>query len=216
MATINIVKPTAAGTISGNQFRVQTFDIATATWGGDTITAAGPLVCNGGDVAAQVPSGGDQGKAGLAIYPAPGTPGKRYLGFFIHSVVQGTSWSFDPTVTASHPQGVYGGTYGGTFMGLSNLLRSMEGVGAHLATSDPDNLYEVNYTSAVLAFSIIGAYKKFVQDSTTKFPVIQDGASTDEFLVVGFRGGPNLGVIGDTNPRVLVRWLTGASPLTFV
>ncbi len=191
MATIAILKPEALGTISGNQFRYQ------------VIIPAAAATINGGDLLVG-PAANQANTAAVSASPAPAT--KTILGFAGHAAKDGTTWFFDPTVTAAFPEGIFGGTFGGTFMGAGNLLRSIEGTGVHVALADPDNIYEVNLVG-VFALTQIGALVGLTQDAATKFWQADSAQANKVATVIAFRGGPNLGVVGDTNVRVAIRFL---------
>lgn len=191
MAIIAIQKPEAVGTISGNQFRYQ------------VIIPAAAATINGGDLLVG-PAANQANTVAVSASPAPAT--KTLLGFAGHAAKDGTTWFFDPTVTAAFPEGIFGGTFGGTFMGSTGLLRSLEGTGVHVALADPDNLYEVNL-AGVFALTQLGALAGSTQDAGTKFWIADAAQANKIWTIIGFRGGPNLGVSGDTTVRVIVRFL---------
>jgi hypothetical protein len=202
-----------AGTISGNQPLVRAIMPAT----GATIHAGDVVVSS----------------AGLAAVSATPVPAANtVLGLSMHGVLQGTSWYLVPEDLSGGQvlqQEDTGGTFGGTFMGMSSLLGSPEGLADHIIVANQDTLFWIVLVQAI-ALSQLGVSVGITQDATTKVWQADTTQATKSATIVAIPnysgqleiiGGvatpynpiPTLGVTGDLNYPVVVRFLPAATAL---
>lgn len=186
MATLARRQIAVVGTVSGNQPGVRVYEpVASLT------IAAGNIVVE------------NAGKFDLSATPVPAAD--TVLGVVMHDVKQGTAWHLgDATV-----QEATGGTFGGTFMGASNLLGSVEGIGGHVASASDDNIFEIGVDSA-LALADLGAQVQL--ELLTAIWEANIAGATKSAVIIAL---PNYEeqAIGDTNARVWVQFLPAASLL---
>jgi hypothetical protein len=177
------------GTISGNQYRVDTFIVD------DNVTL------HAGDIA--ISATGETGLLDVAASPVAAAA--TVVGVCLHGLKSGTGadpaypgWYLVPEDnSATLQQEDTGGTFGGTFMGIGNLMGSIEGQGMHVAIANRDNIFQLVLTNPI-ALTYLGKQVGVVQDGTTKVWVI-DGASTT--AVMQFIGIPNfIGTLYGTVP----------------
>lgn len=186
MAALTKRQPVAAGTISGNQPQVRAYEVDT----GVTIRAGQVLV-------------EASGKAALAV---AAFTADTIMGVALHDAKQGTPWYLGAEPPAQEDTG---GTFGGTFMGASDLLGSIEGIGVHVALANDDTIFEFSLDDA-LALANIGALVELVVASGIFTVTTTLGANADFGLIVGIPNYPGQ-AIGDTNARVFVQVLSSAS-----
>ena len=182
------IKP--IGTISGNQYQVNVFNVDEST----TIAA--------GDVV--ISATGETGTVEVAASPVAAAA--TVVGVALHGAKSTStdgqaSWYLVPEDgSATLHQEDTGGTFGGTFMGTANLLGSMEGGGIHVAIANRDTIFQAVLTNPI-ALTYLGAKAGLVQDGAT-FVWVVDGASTTQ--VVQIVGIPNyIGALypaGPVNP----------------
>lgn len=202
-----------AGTISGNQPLVRTYPVNT----GATIHAGDLVVLTAGNAA-------------VSATPAP--TGNTILGVAIHGAKQGTAWYLVPEDnSATLQQEDTGGTYGGTFMGASQLLGSIEGIGVHVVIANRDTLFYAVYKEPI-GFDQVGIQVQLVQDSTTKVWYVDSGGTAtaqivaipnfvgQEYVITGTVTPVNpipatggAGGTGDTNYPVIIQFLASATAI---
>lgn len=190
MATLAVKKVVVAGSLTDSQPLVMVFGVdATQT-------------IQGGDLVEDADSDNLAEKS-----RSPATDAKLILGFAIHDAKQGTDW----LLGAGETGGNFGGTFGGTFMGSSGLLKSIEGIGVHVVLADPNTIFEVTLSGA-FALADIGAQVGLVEGASGYW--LADKAQTaKQAIIVGYPGGPDKGVPGDTNARVFIRFKTNVYKL---
>lgn len=196
-STLPQMQPKPIGTISGNQYRVETMLLD------DNVTL------HAGDIAISATS-----ETGLLdIAASPVAAAATVVGVCLHgvSVASGATypgWYLVPEDgSGTLQQEDTGGTFGGTFMGIANLMGSIEGQGMHIAIANRDTVFQLVLTNPI-ALTYLGKSVGVVQDTVTKVWVI-DGASTT--AVMQIIGIPNfIGALYGSTPVNPVQ-ITGTS-----
>lgn len=186
MAALIRRQPAAVETISGNQPQMRAYEVHTAI----TLRAGQVLVENAG-------------RADLAV---AAFTADTIMGIAAHDAKQGTAWYLGADPGAQEDTG---GTYGGTFMGASDLLGSIEGIGVHVHLANDDTIFEFSLDEA-LALADIGAIVELEVNSGIFSVSTALGAAIDFGIIVKIPNYPGQ-AIGDTNARVGVQVLSSAS-----
>lgn len=170
--TLPQMQPKPIGTISGNQYQIQAMlldDNVTLHAGDIAISATGETGLL--DVAAS-PVAAAATVVGVCLHGVAVASGATYPGWYL--VPEDGSGTLQQEDT--------GGTFGGTFMGLANLMGSVEGQAMHIAIANRDTVFQLVLTNPI-ALTYLGKSVGVVQDGSTKVWVI-DGASTTAVMQI--------------------------------
>lgn len=186
MAALTRRQPKAVGTISGNQWAVGVYEVT-----------AGQVLRRGSVVIEA------SGKASLA---AAAFTADTILGVAQHNADPASAWYL-----GASSQEDSGGTFGGDFMGASDLLGSVAGIGVSVALANADTLFEFCMDEA-LQLADLGAVVE-LQLNSGIFSVDRTLNGAENFgTIVAIPNYPGV-AIGDTNAPVHVIILASASVL---
>lgn len=198
MATLTKKPARVVSSISGNQPQVRVYrvDAAVELFGGDFVAQASAT--DGDLVRAATPIAADD----------------LLLGLLLHAVKEGTGWHLKdkPDVNTYG-----GGTFGGTFMGATNLLGSLEGIGGHVALANADSIFELGADSAAgsaaeVVGEQVGVIRDVAGDDANIWEVDEDSA-TNSAVIVAIPNYPDEVPGTDLNARVWIQFIAAASAL---